>query len=120
MAWSQLKSILKIRNTQKGCSLDANALNAFFNRFDEPCDLRDLPPLTDCDDFCSFDEVYSTISGVKLNKSPGPDHISARLLRDAEPVLTHPLAQIFNMSICQGVMPDVWKATEIKPMSKMC
>ena len=44
----------------KGCSLNADILNVFSNRFDKPSDTPVLPSvLLHCDEFFSFEEVYS-------------------------------------------------------------
>ena len=81
----------------KGCSLDADILNVF--RFDSISDTPVLPSvLLHCDIFSSIQEVYSMRCGVKLNKSPGPDKISARLLKAAAPIIARPLTDLFNMS----------------------
>ena len=58
------------------------------------------------------------LCGVKLNKSPGPDNISARLLKAAAPTIARPLTDLFNMSMTQGCMPTVWKTANIKPIPK--
>jgi hypothetical protein len=118
VAWSQLKSILKLKNNVPGCSLNADTMNSFFNRFDKSYDMHVLPQLYMPFDEFSFEEVYATLRGVKVNKSPGPDTITGRLLKSAAPVLAEPLTTIFNRSIQQGTMPQIWKTATIKPIQK--
>ena len=118
LAWNQLKSILKLKESAKGCSLDSDVLNAFFNRFDKQSDIPFLPCAVPVFEDFSFEEVYATLCAVKVNKSPGPDNITGRLLKAAAPTLAYPLTLIFNRSLQQGVMPQVWKTASIKPIPK--
>ena len=118
LAWNQLKSILKLKDNAKGCSLDSDVLNAFFNRFDKQSEIPFLPSIVSVFEAFSFEEVYATLCAVKVNKSPGPDNITGKLLKAAAPTLAYPLTLIFNRSMQQGVMPQVWKTANIKPIPK--
>ena len=46
---------------------------------------------------------------VKVNKATGPDDIPAWILRDFADELAAPLASIYNSSLREGVIPDLWK-----------
>ena len=51
-------------------------------------------------------------------KSPGPDKISARVLKDCLPVILGPLTDIINCSILTSTFPDNWKEAEEIPILK--
>ena len=53
-----------------------------------------------------------------MNKSPGPDKISARVLKDCLPVILGPLTDIINCSILTSTFPDNWKEAEVIPILK--
>ena len=54
---------------------------------------------------------------VKVNKATGPDDIPAWILRDLDE-LAAPLASIYNSSLREGVIPDLWKTAIIVPVPK--
>ncbi|XP_069989695.1 uncharacterized protein [Penaeus vannamei] len=54
-------------------------------------------------------DVYQHLRRIAKSKSPGPDDIPPRLLREFAPDLATPLNDIFNCSITEGVVPDLWK-----------
>ena len=46
------------------------------------------------------------------------DNISARLLKEAAPAVTHSLAIIINLSITTGIFPNSSKTAQVTPMFK--
>jgi hypothetical protein len=52
------------------------------------------------------------------NKSPGPDKISMRIIKDCLPVILGPLTDIINNSFTASVFPESWKIAEIIPLLK--
>ena len=52
------------------------------------------------------------------NKSPGPDKINMRIIRDCLPVILGPLTHIINSSLLTGVFPNEWKLSEVTPLHK--
>ena len=52
------------------------------------------------------------------NKSPGPDKISMRIIKDCLPVILGPLTDIINNSFTTSAFPESWKITEIIPLLK--
>jgi hypothetical protein len=52
------------------------------------------------------------------NSAPGPDLISGKLLRRLAPVITRPLATIFQASLEQGCFPSAWKQAIVVPIYK--
>ena len=50
---------------------------------------------------------------MKIFRSPGPDKLHPRVLRELAEVICKPLAIIFHASIQLGVIPDDWKLANI-------
>ena len=63
-------------------------------------------------------EVLNCIDKLKLNKSPGPDTISPRVLKEARNEFAKPLTTLFNKSLQLGIMPDDWKLANVTPILK--
>ena len=52
-------------------------------------------------------------------KASGPDHgISARLLKDAAPVIAKPITYLVNLTISTGLIPAEWKDARVSPIFK--
>ena len=52
------------------------------------------------------------------NKSPGPDNIGSKLVKDNVSILADPLIHLFNLSITTGVVPDKLKLAKVIPVYK--
>ena len=63
-------------------------------------------------------DVSKCIDKLKVNKSPGPDTISPRILKEAKSELVKPLSSLFNKSLQSGTMPDEWKLANVTPIFK--
>jgi hypothetical protein len=63
-------------------------------------------------------EVQRIITTMPSNKSPGPDKISMRIIKDCLPVILGPLTDIINNSFTASVFPESWKIAEIIPLLK--
>ena len=59
------------------------------------------------------EEVRRVVTFLPRNKSPGPDKVSARILKDCLPVILGPLTEIINCSILTSTFPDKWKESEV-------
>lgn len=55
---------------------------------------------------------------ISSNKASGLDNISARLLKEAAPIVTRSLTFIINLSITTGVFPNAWKIAKVSPIFK--
>jgi hypothetical protein len=64
------------------------------------------------------EEVCRVIASLPLNKSPGPDKINSRILKDCLPVILGPLTHIINCSITSRTFPTAWKEAEVIPIVK--
>ena len=52
------------------------------------------------------------------NKSPGPDKVSMRIIKDCLPVILGPLTDIINCSFATSTFPNSWIASEVIPLLK--
>ena len=66
----------------------------------------------------STDEVYKVLSTLNPSKSPGPDEVTSRLLKDLSLELAGPLTCLFNKSLASGQFPDEWKDANLTPVHK--
>ena len=62
--------------------------------------------------------VERSLLAVREGKSPGSDDIPNWLLKDFAPVISSPIAHIFNASIRQGKVPSLWKCADVLPFAK--
>ena len=70
--------------------------------------------------FTQIDTNYikKAVMALKKSKSPGPDKIPTKLLKDAIETICQPLAIVFNASLEKGTFPDIWKVARITPVFK--
>ena len=53
--------------------------------------------------------VLKELSKLKVTKVSGPYGITARLLKDAAPVIAKPIMYLVNLIISRGLIPAKWK-----------
>lgn len=63
-------------------------------------------------------DVQRIIQNMPSNKSPGPDKISMRVIKDCLPVILGPLTDIVNCSLTTSMFPNEWKEAEVIPLLK--
>ena len=63
-------------------------------------------------------EVNGKLKKVKLHRSGRPDLIPSSLIREFSYELCFPLSDIFNCSLKEGTVPDIWKSVYVVPVSK--
>ena len=66
----------------------------------------------------SADIIYDTIRKLDCNKGPGPDEISAKLLKETALVIAPHLSLIFNECVNQGIYPNIFKISKCTPIFK--
>ena len=64
------------------------------------------------------DEVLEVLYSIDPDKSCGPDNVPGRLLNEAAPWITEPLAHLFNLSMSTGSLPQDWTRANITPICK--
>lgn len=58
-------------------------------------------------------DVLNLLQDLDVNKSPGPDGLHPKALKELAQTITKPLTKIFNLSLSTGKVPDVWKVGNI-------
>ena len=62
--------------------------------------------------------VLNKLKQLNVNKSPGPDQIHPRIVKELADVLAHPLYLIFRSSLKNGKVPLDWKTANITAIFK--
>ena len=103
-------------------------LNDFFSSVFTKEDMENVPNMTpgEKSENIFISDVYNiteeTVSlklkSLNPNKSPGPDKIYPRLLKELHNELAKPLAILFNLSLKEGVLPNDWKHAEVTDIFK--
>ena len=62
--------------------------------------------------------VLKQLNSLKIDKSPGPDELHPRLLKELAKSLTKPLCIIFNQSLRLKMTPKQWKKVTISAIFK--
>ena len=62
--------------------------------------------------------VLKLLNGLKVHKAPGPDGLSARVLKECSSEVAPILAYIYNESLAQGNVPDDWRQANVAPVFK--
>ena len=62
--------------------------------------------------------VLKLLNGLKVHKAPGPDGLSARVLKECSSEIVPILAFIYNESLAQGTVPDDWRQANVAPVYK--
>ena len=66
----------------------------------------------------SNDIVLKLIKSLPLNKASGLDGISAKLLKEAGPIVSASLTYVINRSLTTGIFPNDWKVARVTPIYK--
>ena len=64
------------------------------------------------------EDVKRVIDKFKICKSPGPDKIYPRILKEVEEAICKPLCTIFNLSLRTGKVVSEWKLANVTPLFK--
>ncbi|BHF76590.1 hypothetical protein SprV_0501968900 [Sparganum proliferum] len=62
--------------------------------------------------------ILTELQRLKESKSPGPDEIPAKILKELAGELAKPLAKLFHTSFETGYLPSDWKSAWITPLYK--
>ena len=63
-------------------------------------------------------EILNSIKRIKANQSPGYDNIHPLFVKNCMHYLISPLKVLFNQSLTQSKLPDLWKIGLIIPIFK--
>ena len=62
--------------------------------------------------------IHQKLLKLNANKSPGPDNIQPRVLKELASVLVEPLLIIFKLSLKTGKIPTTWKVATVTAIFK--
>ena len=62
--------------------------------------------------------VLKLLNGLKVHKTPGPDGLSARVLKECSSGIAPILAYFYNESLAQGNVPDDRRQANVAPVFK--
>ena len=63
-------------------------------------------------------DMLNILKSLNVNKSPGPDGVHPKLLKELCNELCHPLKLLFDKSMNEGRLPKCWKEAEVRPIFK--
>ena len=66
----------------------------------------------------SESDIVRVIDKLQMNKTPGPDKISPRIIREVKHQISKPLCILFNKSLTLGKVPSDWKCANVTPIFK--
>ena len=66
----------------------------------------------------SPEDVYSKLSNLKRTKASGPDNLPSWILKEFAMEFSSPVAEIFNASIQERIVPVSWKEADVIPIRK--
>lgn len=61
----------------------------------------------------TYEEVKRAIWGIKPNKAPGLDCITAGILRKAWPVIGRRISEVFRSALQKSIFPESWKEANV-------
>ena len=64
------------------------------------------------------EKVLKLLKGVNSSKSAGADGIYTRFIKEAAEILTTPVFILFNKSLSEGSLPDIFKKSNVTPIHK--
>ena len=134
--WSIAKKVASINNTSSNSILHYNnqsiihpkdkaeTFNEHFTSFGSELNfdyISDLPPL------CPYElkeiniseqDVLDQFHLLKPNKPAGPDNLLPKIIKFLSPSLTTPLKLLFQKTLQNGSIPDVWKSANVNALYK--
>eukprot|EP00061_Rhincodon_typus_P003739 g20858.t1 len=79
-------------------------------RFSEREELREIN--------ISREMVLGKLLGLKANKSPAPDNLQSRVLKEVALEIVDALVVIFQDSVDSGTVPTDWRVANVTPIFK--
>jgi len=111
---------LSSSDTQK-----AELLNAFFASVFTSEDMTHVPDLSERKFTSTVDSITVTpekvcklLNSLKTTKSPGIDAIHPLLLKECRNELCEVLSKLYESSLIQGIVPDMWRKAQVSPLFK--
>ena len=122
---SSIPDIETVNGLTKTDTEKAEAMNQFFTSVFTKEDLHSIPQPTNYfkDDALTDIEITEDIVRKKLmelnqNKSAGADNQHPRVLKEIADTIVTPVTIIYNKSLDEGYLPQVWRDANITPIHK--
>ena len=64
------------------------------------------------------EDMQKALYKLNSTKSPGPDQVHPRVLKELAQQLSYPLRRLFEKTLRDGKIPKSWKVAEVKPIFK--
>lgn len=102
----------------------ANLFNQYFHSvFHDPSTLPNIDDLPAVHNSLSsititITDVYEALTSLDVQKSPGMDKITPRILQNCADVLCEPLHHLFTQSLRYATIPSCWKVHKVVPIYK--
>jgi hypothetical protein len=107
----------------------AQLLNTFFSSVFTEENMTQIPEVKNRDDTGGDDEklneikidsimVFNKLARLKEGKAPGDDGFVPLFLKQVASEICYPLAEIFNSSLKEGVVPLDWRIANVTPIYK--
>ena len=107
--------ILKTDTVEKANICNKQFQSAFTRETDSEIPSKGTSPFTAIGEITG---VLKLLNGLKVHKAPGPDGLSARVLKECSSEIAPILAYIYNESLAQGNVPDDWRQANVAPVFK--
>ena len=66
----------------------------------------------------TVEQMSKALKSLNPSKSPGPDEIHPKILREVADEMAVPLSYLFNVCMKHGKLPSDWKKAEVRPLFK--
>jgi hypothetical protein len=103
----------------------AEAFNDYFSSvftMEPPGDFAEMAKITVKENMQSFkiteEAIAKKLLKLKIDKSPGPDSLHPRVLKEISIEISSPLKHIFEISLQQGIIPEEWRTSNITAIYK--
>ena len=113
--------ILKTDTVDKANICNKQFQSAFTRETDSEIRSKGTRPFTPMGEFKIDPKVVlKQLNGLKVHKAPGPDSLSARVLKECSSEIAPILTFIYNESLAQGNVPDDWRQANVAPVYRKC
>ena len=68
--------------------------------------------------FFSEARIKKKLTTLNTSKSPGPDNLHSRVLKEVAQSIAKPIQQLFSLTMNKGSLPLIWKRANVSPIFK--
>ena len=108
------------QNNEQGIAEAINENFASVSQSRPPINLQELPAFLPARPPPQIQvwEMYDALKKLNAKKASGPDGLPGRLIKEFACEFSIPVTDIFNSSLKEGVVPQMWKDATIAPIPK--